>query len=127
MLDAKTPALLVGRLVPARRTDRTVGTETHVVQQPERIPCRLNQPELKRITQIHERSGTVVRVNGEDICVLIKTRAAVGDDTSDPGARLRVVNAVASAYDCVWNYLIGEAEARLEIAPVGYVVRTLFR
>src|SRR5206468_6938163 len=63
----------------------------------------------------------------QDVCVLIKTRAAVGDDTGDPGARLRVVDAVASAHDCIRNDLIGESEARLEVAPVGYVVGTLFR
>src|SRR5207237_271195 len=127
VLDPEAPALLIGCSVPAWRTNRTVGTETHIVQQPERIPCRLNQPKLKRIVQVHKRSCKVVWINRDHICVLIETCAAVGDNTSDPGARLPVVNAVASAYDCVWNDLIGEAEARLEVAPVGYVGSALFR
>ena len=126
-LDPKAPTLLIGRLVPARRANWTVGTETHIVQQPERIPCGLNQPEFKRIAKVHERSCTVVWIHCEDICVLVKTCTAVGDDTGDPGARLPVVDAVPSAHDCVRNDLIGESEARLEVAPVGYVVGTLFR
>src|SRR5439155_20587681 len=76
---------------------------------------------------VHKRSCKVVWINSDHICELIETCTAVGDNTSDPGARLPVVNAVASAYDCVWNDLIGEAEARLEVAPVGYVVSALFR
>src|SRR4051794_5226613 len=125
-LDPKTPALLIGCLVPARCTNWTVGAETHIVQEPERIPRRLNQPELKRIAQVHERSGTIVWIHCEDVCVLVETCSAVRDNTSNPGARLRIVHAVASAHHCVWNDLIGEAEPRLNIAPVGYVVRTLF-
>src|SRR4029077_14415625 len=126
-LDPKAPALLIGCLIPARRTNRTVGAETHVVQQPERIPSRLNQPELKRIVQVHKRSCKVIRIHHDNVRILIETSAAVRDDTSDPGARLPVVDAVAAAYDCVWNDLICEAEARLNVAPVGYVVSTLFR
>src|SRR5207248_10326436 len=113
--------------VPARRTNRTVGTETHVVQQTERIPCRLNQPELKWIAQVHKRCCKVVWVDCENVCVLIKPCAAVGHNTGDPGARHPIVNAVTSTNDRVWNDLIREAEPRLEVAPIGYVVSALFR
>src|SRR5215470_9140176 len=126
-LDPKAPTLFIGCLVPARVAKRPIRAETHIVQQTERIPRGLNQPELKRIAQVHERSCTVVRIDYEDVRVLVETCAAVGDDTSDPGARLAVVHAVASAHDCVRNDLIGESEARLEVAPIGDVVSTLFR
>src|SRR5256885_13120638 len=97
VLDPEAPALLIGCLVPAWRTNRTVGTEAHIVQQSERNPRGLFQPELKRIVQTDKRSCEVIGIDRDHICVLIETCAAIGDNTSDPGARLPVINAVASA------------------------------
>src|SRR6266700_925380 len=85
-LDPEAPALLIRCPVRARGTQRAVRAETHIVQQPERTPCRLNQPELKWIVQVHERSCKVVWINSDHICVLIETCAAIGDDASYPGA-----------------------------------------
>src|SRR5438445_5379065 len=77
--------------------------------------------------QVHERSCKVIWINSDNVRVLIETCAAVGDKRITPGWRLPVVNAVASTYDRRWNDLVGEAEAWLEVAPVGYVVSALFR
>src|SRR5260370_11492798 len=125
-LDPETPTLLVGRLVRARGAQRTVGTETNIVQQPQRIPCGLNQAVGEGITKIHERSRVVGWIDGNHVRVLIETCAAVGDDTSDPGARLPVVDAIASAYHHLRSKLIRETEAWLEVVPVGYIVSAVF-
>ncbi len=126
-LDPEAPTLLVGRLVRTRGAQRTVGTETNIVQQPQRIPCWLNQAVGEGITKIHERSRVVGWIDGNHVRVLIETCAAVGDDTSDPGARLPVVDAIASAYHHLRSKLIRETEAWLEVVPVGYIVSALFR
>src|SRR6266849_621585 len=82
-LDPEAPALLIRSLVRTRGAQRTVRSETYIVQQPERISCGLNQSVGERITKIHERSRKVGWIDCDHICVLIETCAAVGNDTSN--------------------------------------------
>ncbi len=126
-LDPEAPALLVRRLVCTRGAQRTIRAETYIVQQAQRISGGLNQAVGKRITQVHERSRVVGRIDCDHICVLIETCAAVWNDTRDSRSRLPVVDAVASAYHHLRSKLIREAEARLNVVPVGNVIRALIR
>ena len=83
VLDAEAPALLIRSLVPTLGAKWTVGAETYIVQQPKRVACGLNQPEGKRIIEVHERSRVVGWIYCDHVRILIETSAAVRDDTSD--------------------------------------------
>src|SRR2546427_10290609 len=71
------------------------------------------------------RSGAIVLKGGDHVGELVEPLGAVGHNASDPGARLPVVNSVASPHHHFWSKLIGEADARLEVAPVRHVVGAL--
>ena len=104
---------------------RTIGVEAHVVQQAERISRGLNQSVGEGIVQVQVRSGAIVVKGGDHVGGLVETLAAVGDDAGDARARLSVVNSVTAAHYRLRSKLVGKADARLNVAPVGHVVCAL--
>ena len=60
-----------------------------------------------------------------DIGVLVEAYTSIGHDAGDARPRLSVINAVTSPHNRLRSKLVGKANARLNVAPVGYIVRAL--
>ena len=117
MFDAEGPALFRRSfLFVAQGSD---GSKSYIVEQAQGISWGQVQPIGIWIAESEIRRVAFILIRRNEVCSLVKALCPVGTNAGGTGAGLRVVDAEAAACHPLGSELVGEAEARLPIRPVG--------